>query len=112
MGEVTSLAEARKKREEQEQEAQQETTPHAAGEFVCVGCKYEWIGIAPIPAAWVDCPSCELPKGTPRYPYGANDGEAMLVCSSCDGYALTAFIRNNKRKVICMGCGVDLSDVF
>ena len=108
MSEVVSLEEARKRREEENEPA----TPHAVGEFVCLGCKHEWVGVTPVPADWVDCPECELPKGTPRFPFACDEDESMLVCGHCNGYALTAFYRAGKFKVLCMTCGNDLTEVF
>ena len=104
---VVDFAAVRAQREEEEV-----YDPHAAGEFYCIGCKHEWVGIAPVPTTWVECPECGTQKGTPLYPFGAGEDEPMLVCTPCGGHALTAFYREGNFRVLCMGCGNNLTDAF
>lgn len=100
MSKVISLAQAREERR-----------PHKCGIFVCVGCKHEWDGTAPMDAEWVECPSCQLPKGTHKHPFGAQEGDAVLQCK-CGNEALTAYKRKGRFWVKCMGCGTDQTAVF
>ncbi len=87
--------------------------PHWTGPCVCLGCRHEWVGVGPEGVASnLTCPGCGLPKGTVKYPFGAAEGDRVLVCSHCDGEALTAYIRHNLNYVRCMGCGADLTNVF
>jgi ribosomal protein S27E len=101
MSEVVSLAKVREERQ-----------PHVTGTFVCVGCRHEWVGVAPLASRWVDCPECHLPQGTNKHPFGADEGDRVLVCADCGGEALTAYKRGGKFWVRCMGCGNDLTNAF
>jgi hypothetical protein len=93
--------------------AKKERAPHWSGSCVCLGCRHEWVGVGFVPFTGnLDCPSCELPKGTIKYSFGADKDDLVLTCSHCHGEALTAYVRNNLHYVRCMGCGVDLTDVF
>lgn len=105
---VISLADARKARE-----AAQREELHWSGPCVCLGCRHEWVGVGPVGAhSELHCPSCLLPKGTVKHPFGADAGDMVLVCDNCDGEALTSFVREGLHYVLCMGCGTDLTDVF
>jgi hypothetical protein len=101
MADVVSLDDARAERE-----------PHWAGKAVCVGCRHEWVQVAPAGVTCVGCPSCGLPKGFPKFPFGADEGDALLTCSPCGGDALTAYKREGRMYVRCMGCGTDLTEAF
>lgn len=92
--------------------AREERQPHWTGTARCVGCQHEWTAVAPIGTLWVDCPSCGLPKGTPKHPFGAEDGDLLLSCVPCGGETLTAYKRDGKFWVKCMGCGNDLTHAF
>jgi hypothetical protein len=86
--------------------------PHWEGTGHCVGCRHEWEGVGPSGVLWVECPSCGLPKGTPKYPFGAVEGDTLLTCTPCGGEALTAYYRDGHLWVRCMGCGTDLTEAF
>lgn len=92
---VISLADARKERE-----------PHWEGLIHCVGCQHEWRGVAPVGTMIVDCPSCSLPKGHPKHPFGAMAGDAMFRCD-CGSEALTAYYRSGLFRIVCMACGIN-----
>lgn len=85
--------------------------PHWSGEVYCVGCQHTWVGVAPIGTEWVDCPSCSMPKGTPRHPFGGTVGDAILTCT-CGCEALTAYKREGAFCVRCMKCGNNLTEAF
>jgi hypothetical protein len=92
------------------QKAKEERSPHWAGSCKCVGCGHEWVGVGPMGTMWVDCPSCEMPKGTPKFPFGGGEaGDLVLVCN-CGSEALTAFHRKGKFRLQCMGCGADQTE--
>lgn len=93
-------------------QAREERTPHWEGTAHCVGCHHEWEQVAPIGDIWVDCPSCGLPKGTPKHPFGPSEGDQVLRCAECDGEALNAYKRKGHFYVRCMGCGNDLTHAF
>lgn len=37
--------------------------PHLAGKCICLQCKYEWEGVAPLGTLYLQCPECWLDKG-------------------------------------------------
>jgi hypothetical protein len=78
--------------------------PHWEGPCKCIGCGHEWHGVAPIGTMWVDCPSCELPKGHPKHPFGAQEGDLIFTCN-CGSEALTAYQRKGRFYLRCMACG-------
>lgn len=92
--------------------AKQERQPHISGTFICVGCRHEYEGVAPLGTYWCECPSCHLPKATPKHPFGAVEGDQVLRCAECDGETLTAYKRRGRFWVRCMGCGNDLTNAF
>lgn len=92
--------------------AKEERQPHIAGDFVCVGCRHEWTGVAPFGRRWFDCEKCGLPKATVKHPFAAATGDLELRCVDCGGEALTAYKRAGKFWVRCMGCGNDLTAAF
>jgi ribosomal protein S27E len=91
--------------------AKEERTPHWEGTAYCVGCQHEWQAVAPVGTMWIECPSCHLPKGTPKHPFGATQGDFFLRCN-CGCEALTAYKRKAHFHVKCMGCGADLTHAF
>lgn len=91
--------------------AREERQPHWSGNVHCIGCQHEWVGAAPMGTMFVDCPSCGLPKGTPKHPFGAVEGDLVLKCN-CGCEALTAYQRNGHFYTQCMACGTDLTHVF
>lgn len=93
-------------------EAEAEREPHWSGNIKCIGCQHEWVGVAPMGTMFVDCPSCGLPKGTPKHPFGAAEGDAMFVCNICDSEALTAYYREGHFRIICMGCGTNHTEAI
>ena len=86
-----------------EREARQ---PHWEGPCKCIECQHEWHGVAPVGTMWVDCPSCHLPKGHPKHPFGAMEGDIAFTCH-CGSEALTAYMRKGHFYLRCMACGTD-----
>lgn len=97
MSEVVSFAKAKEKRE-----------PHLSGEAICIGCRHEWVAVAPVGVWQLECPSCLLLKGVFSHPVGAAEGDALFVCD-CGCEALTAYFRDRLFYLKCMNCGVDHS---
>ena len=91
--------------------AREERQPHWEGTARCIGCQHEWQAIAPMGTMWLDCPSCSLPKGHPKHPFGAALGDDFLKCD-CGCEALTAYKRKGNFYVRCMACGTDLTHAF
>ena len=92
-----------------EREARQ---PHWEGTAHCIGCHHEWVGEGPIGHTFIDCPSCGLPKGTPKTPFGPIEGDSLFICTDCRGEAFTAYTRKGRVWVRCMGCGTDVTEGF
>lgn len=98
---VVSLAAAREERE-----------PHWEGECICLACKHVWAGVGPMGRiSGLDCPSCELPQGHTRWPFGAPNDALILMCK-CGSEALTAYKKDGKFWVKCMACGTDQTETF
>lgn len=90
-----------------------DSEPSWAGPCVCLGCRHEWVGVGPIGYhANLTCPECALPKGTIKYPFGADAGDEVLTCAHCEGEALTAYRHKGYKYVRCMSCGTDLTKSF
>lgn len=87
-------------------------SPHWSGTAYCVGCKHEWEAAAPTGTINIECPVCGLPKGVPKYPFGADIGDAVLTCTDCGCIAITAYKHASRFYVQCMGCGCDLTESF
>lgn len=43
--------------------AKEEKTPHNSGKARCLGCKHEWVAVAPVGTLVLECPSCQCDKG-------------------------------------------------
>jgi len=91
--------------------AREERQPHWAGNVYCIGCHHEWVGVGPLGTMFVDCPSCGLPKGTPKHPFMADDGDLVFACN-CGCEVMTAYKRKGNLYVRCMGCGTDQTHAF
>jgi hypothetical protein len=95
-------------------QAKAEREPHSAGTRVCLGCRHEWVGVAPLGEnTGLECPSCGMPKGVTKYLYGADVGDSEFRCN-CGCEALTAFIPKSRSgaKFSCMACGADQTDAL
>lgn len=91
--------------------AKEDRTPHWTGPCRCLGCKHEWIGVAPVGTHVVECPVCGLNKGHAIHLFGADEGDLSLQCNcGCD--ALNAYRRKGRFYVKCMACGEDLTHAF
>lgn len=95
MTQVISLAQAREERK-----------PHWTGTCKCIGCGHEYVGVAPLGVMFIDCPECGLPKGHPKHPFGAQEGDLFFRCV-CGSEALTAYKRGGYFRTMCMACGTD-----
>ena len=109
MTEVVDFEAARKKRAAEAEDGE----PHWAGKCVCLGCRNEWESVGPIGVVdGLTCPECELPRGVVKCNFGSSVGDMTLVCTSCDGEAMTAYLREGRQYVLCMSCGSNLTSAF
>lgn len=86
--------------------------PHWEGDCMCLACSHIWHDIGPMgKISGLKCPSCSLPQGHTRWPFGAPNDAMVLICD-CGSEALTAYKKDGKFWVKCMSCGGDLTNVF
>jgi hypothetical protein len=84
--------------------------PHLSGEAVCIGCKHQWVAVAPLGTWQLECPSCGSMKGIFRLPVGAERGKDLEFACTCGCVALTAYMRHGKFWLGCMSCGADCTE--
>ena len=85
--------------------------PHLAGEALCIGCRHEWVAVAPVGVWQLECPSCTSMKGIWRYPVGGDVGDAVFQCA-CGCEALTAYYRDARFHLKCMSCGKEQTNAI
>lgn len=74
--------------------------PHLEGRAVCLRCKHEWQGVAPVGTVAMDCPECGLDYGAfyamvaPKVSWGCVCGCALYYVAPEGGYG-----------VMCANCG-------
>lgn len=95
---VVSLAEARAERQ-----------PHWQGLCVCLACRNEWQGVGIMGShTCLECPSCQLPQGVTKYPFGAAQGDAEFRCHcGCEAMAVYKRAIDSRFITRCMACGAD-----
>lgn len=81
---------------------------HLDGEALCIGCRHEWVAVAPVGVWQLDCPSCGATKGIWRYPVGGQEGDYVFHCN-CGCEALTAYFHKGLFRLKCMSCGTEQS---
>ena len=79
----------------------EENTPHTSGAIICMNCKHEWEGVAPVGTTDMDCPSCGCAKGVHKQFIGPSAG-VLYTCNVCDG---TLFTFRDDFSALCAGCG-------
>lgn len=83
------------------QAARAERTPHVSGKARCMGCKHEWVAVAPIGMVTdLECPSCESMKGVMRFACEPADGLKWICNCGNDLFMLT-----DKGAPFCVNCG-------
>ena len=93
------------------QQAKEDREPHWSGPCVCLGCRHEWHGVAPVGTTILECPSCGLMKGRTKFLFGADEGDQFFICN-CGSEALTAYVRCGRFRIVCMACGVDQTEAI
>jgi len=71
--------------------------PHLAGPMVCLGCKHEWVGVAPVGTRVFDCPECGCAQGVMQ---GLVEPEEHFQCD-CGNYHYII----SATKIMCSMCG-------
>ena len=74
---------------------------HGAGEAFCLRCKHEWVGVAPIGADQLECPSCLTMKGVFRFPFEPKVGEVWRECG-CGNHLFYLTPEGH----LCPNCGI------
>lgn len=72
--------------------------PHLAGEAICLECRYEWVGVAPVGDIWLECQRCGTYKGRFKY-HSERDGEHWLCNCGNDLFYLM------REGLYCPRCG-------
>lgn len=69
-----------------------------SGQARCVGCRHEWVAVAPIGATEFECPACSALKG---FFIGTYSPEERWECAcECDLFYMT------RTGAMCINCGV------
>ena len=64
-----------------------EKQPHMSGPCTCLHCRHQWVGIMPVGAVALECPSCGLEHGVIK---AAACPETMFRCScGCEAFWLS-----------------------
>jgi len=71
------------------------------GPCICLACRHEWQGVAPVGAIDLVCPGCGCPRGVYKTPLVPGAEQLTFVCD-CGCYAFYVFPEN---QIMCMGCG-------
>lgn len=90
--------------------AKAEREPHWAGECKCINCGHEWVGVGPSGVMWIECPSCGLNKGSPKYPFGPPKGSLELICvCGCDLMSVYK-TSDGGVQIMCVSCGTSQTE--
>ena len=89
---MTTIINLKSERERRVARAE-ENTPHLSGSARCLGCKHEWVAVAPVGTSWLECPSCRLGKGRYVSTFMEDDshwhcdcGNELFACSQRYGW--------------------------
>lgn len=84
------------------QQRRADREPHIAGTFKCGACRAEWVGVAPIGCAELQCPVCGCMRGYSKSHILAGEGSVIFVCKICEG---ELFSLAQSGEAQCAGCG-------
>lgn len=88
-----------------------EREPHSEGWRICLGCRHEWRGVAPLGVnSSLECPECGLAKGVTKNLYGEEDGDAVFLCNCGCDVLFASVDRQGVRRIQCVACGVNHAD--
>lgn len=80
--------------------------PHMSGTMKCLGCKHEWVGVAPVGTSGMECPECGCGKGVWWGLVLPPEEEQVWTCNSCEGQVFMI----TQRATVCVGCGSEFKD--
>lgn len=60
--------------------------PHLSGEAKCLACGDEWVAVAPVGTATLECTACGLHKGVFKRLCGPSDGVVWICNCGCDAF--------------------------
>jgi hypothetical protein len=79
---------------------------HISGEAICVGCKHQWVVVAPTGTVDLECPSCGAFRGVYKYPVVTKEGSEEFVHScGCKYFQLERIAPEEYGHLRCIGCG-------
>lgn len=55
--------------------------PHTSGQARCLGCKHEWVAVAPVGTYWLQCPHCSRNLG--KYIFAFNFPDDLHWTCKC-----------------------------
>lgn len=73
--------------------------PTLAGPTVCMGCRHEWVAVAPVGTVTFRCPACELDKGVAAG-FVLKAEEESFHCG-CGGFLFVI----HRSQTMCAACG-------
>lgn len=76
----------------------EERSPHLSGNAVCIGCKNQWVAVAPVGTVDLECPNCSLPQG--RFMQLVQDDDLHWTCN-CGNQ----FFHITQKRTYCVVCG-------
>ena len=78
---------------------------HLNGPALCLACRHEWVGVAPVGTQELECPSCKSMKGI-FTKFVAYADVPNWRCSACEGFMFTVLLLEDTPTLACIGCGV------
>jgi hypothetical protein len=97
---VTSLDEARRRREERKADEEEAPDGWMDGPVLCTACGHGWEARAPTGTYMLECPSCGTHRGIWRAVCAAPDGKPWWRCLRCD----SPFFYVTPAELRCAGC--------
>lgn len=82
--------------------------PHISGAAICLACRHEWTGVAPIGVFELECPECSTMRGVWRYPLKSSADYAIWTCTvdGCECQHMTiAAHKEGGYWIECCRCG-------
>jgi hypothetical protein len=89
-------------------ELPEKTEPHVTGEALCLGCRREWVCVAPVGVFRLECPSCGLMRGVFKQKVGAGPDEKNIICM-CDCEYFVMIRKKDHNYILCSNCGNDVT---
>jgi hypothetical protein len=84
----------------------QRTDPHLAGKAVCLGCRHEWVAVAPVGTVALTCPACGTNKGVMLNLVSVEEPMSVWTCNcGCEIFKIVGDANKRFSHVMCLHCG-------